>query len=253
MRIVRSFAGLAVVAALGSLGCSSASSTPTSSDYDDVAQSTAALVVNASGGGDIGSMSASASLAVGITPGDVTIDASGTYGAVNAGLNYSYAVSCTAASGAALSKCGPTTNDAQANVSWSGDLTLPGLTATVGRQGSWTLSGVQTGTVTFDGSGSFTFAAQFQSLFRNESASVKLSYDASYDAITFVAALEHPTGGSVHYTVNASGDASGANGQGAANFSIDAVLVFNADGSATLTLDGSHVYSVSATGVVIKI
>jgi hypothetical protein len=253
MRIVSSFAALAVVAALGAAGCSGASSAPTSHDYDDVAQSTAALMVNVSGGGDIGSMSAAASLAAGVTPAGVSVDASGHYGAVNAGLSYSYALSCTAASGAALPRCGPTTNGAQASVTWSGDLTLPSLTATVGRQGSWTLGGVQTGTVTFDGHGSFTFAAQLQSLFRNETASVNLSYDATYDALTFVPALEHATGGSVHYTVNVSHDASGANGQSAASFSIDALLVFKADGSATLTLDGSHVYAVSAFGAVTKI
>ena len=255
MRSVRFFACIAAVGAVGSVGtgCSGSSSTPTSNEYDDVAQSTAALVITASGGGEIGSMYDSASLAVGVTPGDVNVNASGTFGAVTAGVTYTFTVSCTDASGAAMSHCGPATNDALASVSWSGDLTLPNFNATVSRQGNWSLSGVQTGTATFGGSGSFTFASQFESIFRNEQTSTNLDYSASYNAVTYDTAAHHATGGSIDYTINASHAASGTSAQSNASFSIDAVVAFNADGSATITLDGTHAYTLTTGGLVIKI
>jgi hypothetical protein len=253
MRSAHLFACVAVMTVAGVVGCSSGKSTPTSNDYDDVAQSTAALTVQAGGGGEIGSMSASASLAVGVTPGNVSVNASGTFDELQAGVDYTFTIACTDASGAALSHCGPTTNDAQASVGWSGDLTLPGFSATVDRQGSWTLTGVQTGTVTFNGSGSFTFASQFQSAFRNEMATANLTYSGSYDAVTFVTAAKHATGGTAHYTVNASESSSSTSGQSSGSFSIDVLVTFNLDGSATLTLDGSHAYAVSASGTVTKI
>jgi hypothetical protein len=255
MRSASLFACIAVTTLIGAgaVGCSSAKSTPTSNDYDDVAQATAALSVQAGGGGEIGSMYASANLAVGITPGNVTVDASGSFNELQAGVDYTFTISCTDVSGAVLSHCGPTTNDAQASVSWSGDLSLPGFTATVNRQGNWTLSGVQLGAATFNGSGSFTFATQFQSLWRNEQASANLSYASSYNGVTYSTVAQHATGGSIHYTVDASDATSGTNGQSSGSFTIDALLAFNPDGSATLTLDGAHTYSISASGVVIKI
>ena len=97
MRSASLFACIAVMTltGVGAVGCSSSNSTPTSNDYDDLAQATAALSVQAGGGGEIGSMYASANLAVGITPGNVTVDASGSFNEVQAGVDYTFAISCT--------------------------------------------------------------------------------------------------------------------------------------------------------------
>jgi hypothetical protein len=244
-----------LAAALGGVGCSSSDSkgTPTSSDYDDVAQSTAAIVATPGGGGEIGSMSDSATLALGTTPADVTLSASGSYSGVHSGVTYSFTLTCTDAAGLTLPHCGPTTNDAQASVSWSGDLSVPDYTATVNRSGSWTLSGVQTGTATFSGSGNLTFASQFASAFRDEQASTNLSYSATYDALTYNETTHLVTGGSVSYTINGAASASSTSGAAGGSFTIDAVLTFASNGTATLTLDGSHTYAISASGTVTKV
>jgi hypothetical protein len=245
---------LGAVTMLGSLGCSgSGTGTATRSDYDNVAQTTAALLIQVSGGGDVGTMYDSANLAVGIMPLGVTANGSASFGDVHAGLDYSLTVSCTDATGAALSACGPKTNDAQANVVWSGNLTLPDLAATVSRQGTWTLSGVQTGTPTFNGTSSFDLTAQLTSVFSGAHANVDLTYTANYSAVTYSTLAHHATGGSIDYTVVASGAAAGQTAQGAGNFAIQAQVVFNPDGSATLTLDGTYQYKVLAGGVIIKI
>jgi hypothetical protein len=249
------FVSLGAVTMLGSLGCtSSGNGTATHNDYDNVAQTTAALLIQASGGGEVGSMYDSASLAVGITPLGVTADGSASFGDAHAGLDYSLTVSCTDAAGVALPACGPKTNDAQANVTWSGNLTLPpDFTATVSRQGTWTLSGVKTTTATFNGTSSFDLTAQFTSVFHGARASVDLAYTASYHAVTYSTLVHHATGGSIDYTIVTSGAASTATAQGSGTFAMDAHVVFAPDGSATLTLDGAYQYKVLAGGVVIKI
>jgi hypothetical protein len=250
MRSARFFACVAVASGLAGVGCSSSNTTPTTTDYDDVAQSTAAIVATPGGGGELGSMSASASIAAGALPAtlNVSANASGSFGASSAGVTYDFSVSCTDAGGAALSHCGATTNDAQASVTWSGDLTIPDYTATVTRNGTWTLTGVQSGTATFNGTGTFSFASQFQSAFRNEQVSANLAYSASYDAVTYDESAHSVTGGSVHYTINASRAASSTSGSSDGTFTMDAVLTFGPAGSATLTLDGSHKYNVTASG-----
>jgi hypothetical protein len=246
---------LAVVTTPGSLGCSgSGTHTPSRNDYDHVAQATAALLIQASGGGEVGSMYDSASLAVGITPLGVTANGAASFGDAHAGLDYTLTVSCSDAAGAALPACGPKTNVAQANVAWSGNLTLlPDFTATVTRRGSWTLSGVGTGAATFGGTSSFDLTAQFTSVFDGARANVDLVYSASYDAVTYSTLAHHATGGSIDYSIVASGAASGPTVRGGATFATDAHVVFNPDGSATLTLDGMYRYQVLAGGVVVKI
>jgi hypothetical protein len=240
------------VAALGATGCSSGgSSTPTSNDYDDVAQSTAALVITPGGGGETASVSDVVNIALGVT-GNVTVSAQGGFSTVEAGVTYSFVVSCADAAGKALSQCGPTTNTAQASVSWNGDLSIPDFTATVARSGTWTVAGLQTGTATFNGTGSFNYASQFQSAFRNEMATASLVYDATYDGVVYDEASHLVTGGTIDYTVNASRMASSTSGSSSGSFTIDAVVTF-ANGGATIVLDGSHAYQVSAAGVIIKV
>jgi hypothetical protein len=246
---------VAIVAALGGAGCSSGSgsSTPTSNDYDDVAQSTAAIVATPGGGGEVTSMYDVATISVGTTPSGATVTASGSFSSVHAGVTYSYTVSCTDAHGNALAQCGPTTNDAQASVSWSGTLSVPDYTATVNRTGNWSVTGIQTGTATFNGTGSFNYSSHFESAFRDEQASANLTYGATYDAVVYDEATGLVNGGTVDYTINASGMASSTSGSASGTFTIDAVVTFAPGGTATIVLDGSHTYTVTASGVVTKV
>ena len=248
-----SWAFAAVVAAIGGIGCSGGSSTPTSNDYDDVAQSTAALVATPGGGGETASISDVASIAIGATPGNVSVNAQGSFSTVQAGLTYSFTLTCADVSGNALPHCGPTTSAAQASVSWNGDLQIPDFSATVSRTGNWSVTGIQTGTATFTGTGSFDYSSTFQSAFRDEQASADLVYNATYDSVVFNEAAHLVTGGTVQYAINASRMASSTSGTSSGSFTINAVVTFAADGSATIVLDGSHAYQVTAGGVVIKV
>jgi hypothetical protein len=148
-----------------------------------------------------------------------------------------------------MTKCGATANVADATVGWNGQLSLPNLDATVDRSGHWTLTGIQSGAPILDGSGTFDFDAKFTSIFRNESGAAHLSFTSQYDAVHFGGADHRPDAGTVHYAVQASH----AGSAGDASFAIDAVLTFNADGSAKLVLDGVHAYAVTTVGLVVKI
>jgi hypothetical protein len=240
---------------LGSTGCSSNNSKPTSSDYDNVAQTTAAIVSTSggSGGGEIGSMADVATISVGVSPGDVTVNAQGSYSGVVAGVTYDFTVTCTDSAGAALAHCGPTTNDATATVSWSGDLSIPDYTATVTRSGNWSVTGLQSGVATFSGTGTFDYSSQFTSTFSNEKASASYTYDASYKSVTYNATSHVVTGGTITYAITGSAAASSTNGSANGNFTMNAVVTFDGTGGATISLDGTHNYTVTASGVVVKI
>ena len=244
--VLSSLLSLAVAAS----GCSSndgdASSTPaTTDDYDDVAQAMSSVVATTGGGGEVGSLADSADLSVGIVPLGVTLSATGTFAGNRVGLNYAYKLTCTDVNGTVLGACGLATDEARVAVDWSGQLTVPNLSATVMRQGNWTLLGLQTDMVSFGGSGTFSFDAAFQSAFRPAMASFHLDYDASYEGITMQRALHRLTAGAIHYTVKAARTASTNTAATNATFDMTADLAFNTDGTATLTLDGSHRYSVN--------
>ena len=213
-----------VTTALVGAGCSSSNQAPTSEQYDDVAQSLSAVVSAQGGGGELGSFSATASLATGTTPAGVTANAQGTFESSSAGVSYQFSLACDDVQGHALAQCGPTTNSAQANVTWSGDLSLPNLTATVQRSGSLALNGFPSGVLTIQGDGSFQFDAQFESLFRNAQASAHLTFTSSYQGITYDEAAKHVTGGTAHYTVNATASSSSTNGSTSSAYAIDAQM-----------------------------
>ena len=60
-------------------------------------------------------------------------------------------------------------------------------------------------------------------------------------------------GGSIHYALQVERTASNRAREASANFEIEAELVFGADGSASLTLDGERHYSIDThTGAVAK-
>lgn len=244
---------LAPIFVLATAACSgsddSSASHATNDDYDDVAQSLGALVATNGGGGDVGSLSDSADLAVGVAPFGIQVNASGKFGGDRLGVTYDYSLTCKDGQGQTLAQCGPTTDQATVDVNWSGNLGLPNFSAALERHGQWQLSGIQSNTVTFDGNGTFSFDARFQSL-RNVEREYHLSYTAEYGAVLLQRLPRMVKGGSVHYDVTAERKASSKRGESRATFKMDAKLTFDENGNATLTLDGSHHYSVNATGQV---
>jgi hypothetical protein len=249
---MKRFLAPCVLATTCALGCSSAD-TATEADYDDVAQALSSVIATDNGGGDVGSMKDSASIASGAADLGLSIDASGKFKGSHLGLDYQYAVQCSGADGSAMTKCDRTTDNAKVDVKWSGNLDLPHVTATVDRDGSWMLSKLQTDAVIFAGKGDFALDLQLQSIFRNVTRNYHVSYSADYAGVTFDRTAKHLTGGTVKYVVDAERMVEGTKNNSDATFHMDGLLTFSADGSAKLTLDETHAYKIdTASGTVTK-
>lgn len=227
-----------------SLAACSGTDTPTEADYDDVAQALTAVVVTDNEGGEVGAMIDASSIAHGDGKLTLQLDASGKYTGNHLGLDYAYTATCSNAEGAPQQACDKSSDSADVAVSFSGELQLPRLTAAVMREGSWQLSGLQTDRVTFSGDSEFTLDTQLQSLFRDATRSYRLNYVASYDTVVLDRAARNVVSGKVTYNIDSERMAMGTRGESEAQFTMDGVLEFNADGTADLTLDGNHTYHV---------
>jgi len=252
--------------------CSSSTDTqpPTSADYDDTAQAIASSTVtgrNAGGGGgggggdtgagDVIAMRDAMNLAFGRLPIGFALHGDGRFHCNRMGVDNSLTVTCKDAAGATLAKCDKTTDSATVDIAWTGKLETPNFTATVDRQGSWTITGLQSDTATFNGDSSFSLDSSFTSMFRpGETGSATFSNTASYDAITIATADREITGGSATFEVKAHRTVTGSpmgKHDVDKSFDVTAVLTFNADHTATLVLDGTRTFTIDLeTGKVTR-
>jgi hypothetical protein len=153
--------------------------------------------------------------------------------------------------------CDKTTDSATVELKMTGSLMTPNFTATIDREGSWTITGLTTPTATLDGSASFSLDTSIKSIF-HQGVTSTLMFDnsATYKAITVTTADREITGGSASFEVKAHRTVTGtAMGSGDVDksFDVHAELTFNADHTATLVLDDMHTFTIDLrTGRVTK-
>ncbi|MBC7978627.1 MAG: hypothetical protein H7138_26880 [Myxococcales bacterium] len=237
------------------LGCSDSNTKPTPEQYDDTAQAIASQTSTSGGGGDVASMSDSVNIALGNMPLGFALTANGEYRGSRLGVDFSYAINCKNLAGVSLGICDATTNEASVDVNWSGELDSPNLDASVSRDGSWKVTGLQTNTATFTGDGQFSFDATVRSIFRpGVSASYEFDASASYEAVKITTNDRKVVDGSASFDLHARAMTTGTNNDVDAEFDVAADLTFHADHTATLVLDGSLNYSLNLdTGVVVRV
>ena len=242
-----------VIAACGS--SDSDSDAPTDEDYDDTAQAIGGATQTDGDSGDLVSMSDSVSLALGELPIGFTIDTSGRIHGSRFGIEYSYALTCRDAAGNTLVVCSDLTDSASVQASWSGTLDTPNFDASIEREGSWSISGLQTETAAFEGEGSFSFDSTLQSIFRPDTTvSFTFDADASYDALAIQMDSRQVVDGTASFDVSAHKVVTGTDHDVDRTLNIHADVEFHADQTATLELDGSHRYTINtATGVVVRV
>lgn len=236
------------------VACSS-SDEPTREEYDDTAQAIASSTSTGSGGGDVASMSDSVTISLGTLPLGISLQANGEFQGSRAGLDYSYRVTCKNAAGTTLTACNATTNEAAVDVTWAGSLASPSLDASVSRDGSWQVTGLQGDTATFSGDSSFSFDATLRSVFR-PGVTVAYSFDAnaSYNAVLISTQDRQAIGGSAELSLDVKKLVSGTNNDVDKSFEIDAQLTFQADRTASLVLDGDQRYTINLqTGAVVRV
>jgi hypothetical protein len=233
--------------------CSSSSSPSTSTsgpataeDYDDTAQAIGTMAMTGGGGGDVGSFGDAVMVSRGAMPFGLGLKGDGRIHGNRQGLDYSYTAVCKDATGAVLTKCDKTTDQAQIDVSWSGSLKTPSFSADVARKGSWTITGLQSDTASLSGDSSFTLDTTMTSIFHGGATST-LSIDASamYNAIQIAMQSHEPVGGSaafslaVHRTVTGTGSCGSGAGSGAGSGSGSGSGSGAGSGSGTGSDDGS--------------
>jgi hypothetical protein len=221
----------------GLAACSGNNATP--AEYDDVAQSVGAS--EASQTGDVGAMVDLVAIAHGIMPIGFTSSGSGVVTGTIGGLDYSYMISCKNASGTVLAACDSTTDSANVSFTWDGTITLPAISATVTREGNWSVSGLTTSTATFNGNGTFVDDATISS------TSYHFDTTATYSDVAIDTGTELANNGEIQLSIDASKNAP----SGETSFSVNADITIHADATATIILDGEHDYTVNlTTGVV---
>jgi len=238
-----------------SIAACSTSTPPTRAQYDDTAQALASTTATSGGGGDVGSMADSVTIAQGAMPTGFTLLGDGHVQGTHLGLDYSYDIVCKTVAGA-VGPCSATTDQASVDVAWSGSLATTYVDASVTRDGSWSVTGLQSDTATFSGKGTFSFDATVRSIFR-PGAQATYAFDASaaYDAIQIATQARQVIGGSASFDLSAHAQVTGAGASNTdASFDIHAQITFHADHTADLVLDGSQHYALDlTTGGVIRV
>jgi hypothetical protein len=244
--------GCAALLSLG-VGCSSGDK-PSENDYDSVAQALGGVTATDDGGGEVGTMIDVSVIAAGSPSLGIELDASGSFTGTRLGVTYDYDVACADSAGQPLDPCSNASDSADVDVKWSGELTTPVLSGSVSRTGMIKVSNIQSGIVTIAGQGSLSVEAHFQALLRDASRDYHLSYAADYRDLRVQRAPAKMVGGTIHYALDVERMATNGTRESSANFEIDAELVFNADGGATLTLDGDHHFTIDThTGAVASV
>lgn len=230
----------------------SQTSPATTADYEDTAQTIASSTVTGSsggvGGGDAIAIADAISIARGVLPFGFLRDADGHVRGNRMGVDNSFMVTCKDAAGTVQAACDKTTDSATVQIKWTGSLQTPNLTASVDREGMWTITGLQSATATLDGTSSFALDTSLMSIF-HQGVTSTFTFDAtaSYDAIQIATADRQITGGSASFEVKAhrtvTGTAMGKNDVDK-SFDVHADLTFNADHTATLVLDGMHTFTI---------
>jgi hypothetical protein len=226
---------------------------PTREEYDDTAQAIASTTATGGGGGDVASMVDSVTIALGAMPSGFALSGDGQFRGSRLGVDYSYSIACENLAGAPLALCDRTTNEATVNVAWSGSLDTQYVDASVDRDGTWTITGLQTETATFDGDSSFSFDATVHSVFRpGVTATYEFDASASYDAVRISTQLRQILDGSASFDISARHTVTGSRNDVDAEFDVHAEITFSG-GTAALVLDGSQRYSINlASGVVVR-
>jgi hypothetical protein len=241
----------------------------TAADYEDTAQAIASSTATGSSGtvnaGDAIALRDAVHIALGRLPVGFVLEREGHIRGNRMGINNAFAITCKDKAGTTLAKCDSTTDSATVQIQWKGSVQTPNFSASVDREGNFTITGLQSDTATLDGNSSFAFDTAMTSVFhQGVTSSASFDFTAAYAAITVTTkdasdrdrGDREITGGSATFEVKGTrkvtGTAMGSNDVDK-SFDVNAALTFNGDGTATLVLDGTQTFTIDLrTGKVTK-
>jgi len=227
--------------------CTGGDAPPSTADYDAVANFLAAAHAPAHDGGDAAALSDTLVIATGGMPLGFSLQGSGVISGTRLGISYGYRIECRDSSGNLLPACGSLTDWASASATWSGELSLPGLSVSIGRTAQWEISTILSGVATVAGTGSFHFDGMVTA--SSETHAWHLAITSDDRDLRVRESPRLVVGGTIHDVVDATRMATGNDGSVDAELHIDAELTFHADGTADLVLDGDQHYLIDTDGV----
>jgi hypothetical protein len=219
------------------------SSTPTASQEDQV-QVAQVVGVSVATGAEPTAVDAVLDLATGIVPRGMTIDGLGRFSGDHGGLTFSGTITCTDAGTDKPAPCSPATAMATVTGSWSGQLQTRRVAISATRTGTWTVSGLQTSTVTINGTSHIDVTSQFASASDSNHKNLALAIDATYQAVMIDRTSDLATGGDIQYAITGKRTHTTPALDGSQTFTVDATLTFHPDHSATLVIDGNQKFDV---------
>ncbi len=212
-----------------------------SSDQDDIAIAVGALVASNAEGGETKSINDAVELSLGLS--SLTATADGSYEGTRGGFMYKYSLTCMADT-VTLEACSSDTSTANLTVEWSGAIDTERFDASVLRTGDWTLA-LTEGDATFNGTGTFEVDSMFTNYRGTSSVTWSLDYQASYAGVTWDRVGQTFMGGTITYDVAASRMREGRLSSSNAELDVQVVVVFDAQGGATITIDEEHSYQLN--------
>lgn len=227
-------------AALAMVACTDDAPPPTDAEYQQVAQ---ALGATTSQLGDGAALTVATQLATGVVPIGIQLDGTGRFSGEHFGLTYDYAVQCRTLLLEPV-PCGAVVDAAVVDATWSGRLELPRWQASASHTGTWNLRGLSGDVTTVDGDAAFTLAATFASASAQNTKTLDLRYDASYDGVQVDDDTHALVGGSIHYAIDMATTHTTPGLDDQTHHAIDAVVTFTGGGTATLVLDGERRFTI---------
>ncbi len=240
------------------LGCAATGGedapTASSRDYDDVAMALTESTVNPSAGGAAETLFDATTLATGAAAGVIVNQPAGGFEGERGGLSYAYTVECTDADGSVMERCNFSTDTAHVNANVGGSLETFGFTAVVSHESDLTLSKLTSGRVHVSGSGDFEIDATYETAARRRI--YHLGYSVVYDDVQVSRSALEVIGGRIELVVDAERHVMTEDGNDTGTtktFRMHGEIAFASDGSAMLTLDDEHRYTVDMhTGQLFK-
>src|SRR5262249_31081476 len=160
-------------------------------DYEDTAQTIASATATGGTGAGLGFGDAlvfqdAVSLARGRMPLGFLRATDGHFHGNLMGVGHDFTIACKDAAGNAQTECNSMTDSATVTIKVTGDLQTPIFSASIDHEGTFTITGLQSATATFDGDSSFSLDTSLTSCFHQGGATSTLMFDAtaSYKAIT---------------------------------------------------------------------
>ncbi len=214
-------------------------------DFDDLAQGLGESIDNENDTAQLRVAGDVEALATGEIPEGLNASGERSFEGARGSVTYSYTVACFDAAGVALSACGPLTDRAEVESSWTGTVQTARYSGQAEGSASWVITGFSGDTLTINGTGGFEFNGRFQALGRPVTRTRFLKVDAVYIDVLVNRDAKTLVGGSIDYAVETTLERDGGLVDVNRAWQGDATVTFSGEPVVELVIDGTRAYQLN--------